>query len=232
MNITDLLNFRVPEWIQYFVLAGIGLVVIAVPLRIIWAATRGLRKHNDKMDEFADRLRERFNEVQVKRSIIGPTCVHFKHESRKASVTVHGDQDIVVRLDESISPKFPVVVKTQRKLLFPWAFVGLRVLPRIRTFDALVDDAVAIYAEGAFANYLRDVLNNSITREGKASGLSESLTVLRRLSGVRKFRLSAAPEGAIAVRLVLRTQDLFFRPDELESVVHHLGVVYDHFVKY
>src|SRR5262245_25571680 len=141
MHITDLLNFRVPEWIQYFVLAGIGLVVIAVPLRIIWAATRGLRKHNDKMDEFADRLRERFNEVQVKRAIIGPTCVHFKHENRKATVTVHGDEDIVVRLDESISAKFPVVVKTQRRFLLPWALVGLRVLPRIRTFDALVDDA-------------------------------------------------------------------------------------------
>jgi hypothetical protein len=184
------------------------------------------------MDQFADRLRERFNEVEVRRGIIGPTCVNFKHDGRKVALAVHGEDDMVVRLDESVSPKFPVVVKTQRRFLFPWALVGLRILPRVRTYDALVDEAVALYAEPVFGGYMRDVLNNSINLEGKASGLAESLIVLRRLAGVRRFRLWAAPEGAISIRLVLRTQDVFFRPDELESIVHHLGVVYDHFVKY
>lgn len=228
----EILNFRIPEWVQLFVLAGIGLVIVAVPLRLIWAATRGARLHGEKMDQFADRLRERFNEVKVHRGIIGPASFSFKHERRKFAVTVHDMRSLVVRLDESPSPKLPCVVTTKGRFTPPWAMLGLRVLPRVEMCDSLVDDAVAFYADAAFGGFVRDMITDAATIEGKPSGIVDSLTVIRRLAGVRKFRLAMVPEGAMSLRLKLRTEDVFYRPDALESACHHMGELYDRFVKY
>lgn len=225
-------DLRIPDWIPIFVMAGVGLVVVAVPLRLLWKATRGLRARGEKLEQFADRLRERFNEVSLSRGLIGPSSISFKHERRRVCVTVHDPRRVTVRMDETPTPKFACVMTTNRRFLPPLALAGLRLLPRIRTFDPLLDDAVAIYATPVFGSYLRDMITDAVTIEGKPSGLPESLICLRRLSGVRKFRLWTAPEGAMAVRLSLRTEDFFFRADLVESVVHHMGAIYDKIVKY
>jgi hypothetical protein len=170
--------------------------------------------------------------VRVRRGILGPTCIDFKHEGRALSLVVYDEKALVVRLTENVAPKFPCVITTQRRFLFPWALVGLRLLPRVRTFDPLVDEAVALYATPVFASYLRELILDAINLEGKPSGVAESFIVLRRLAGVRRFRLSTAPEGAMTMRLALRTEDVLHRPEELESIVHHMGELYDRFVKY
>jgi hypothetical protein len=225
-------DLQIPPWVPIFVMAGIGLVVVAVPLRLLWKATKSLRARGEKLDQFADRLRERFNEVSQHRGLLGPSSISFKHERRRVSVTVHGLRSVTVRLDETPTPKFACVITTNRRFLPPATLAGLRLLPRIRTFDSLLDDAVAIYATPVFGAFLRDMIADAITIEGKPSGLVESLICLRRLSGVRRFRLWTAPEGAMAVRLSLRTEDFFFRADQVESVVHHMGTLYDKIVKY
>ncbi len=227
----ELLN-RIPPWIQYFVAGGVIFVVIAVPLRMIWSATRGLRKRGEMLDQFTDRLRERFNEVSVSRGIIGPASVTFKHEARKVTAIVHGSGCLVLRLSETVSPKFPLVIKTKGRWAWPWSMVGLRVLPRVRMFDSLVDESVAIYTTLVFGNYLRDMVLDAVTLEGKPSGITESLVVLRKRPGVRRFRLTTAPEGAMAMKLRLRTEDMFYRPEEIETIIHHMGQLYDRFVKY
>ncbi len=228
----EILDFRIPEWIQIFVLVGIGFVLIAVPLRIIWAATKGARAHAEKMDQFGDRLRERFNEVKAHRGIIGPTSFTFKHEGRRYSVTVHDMKSLVMRLEDTPSPKLPCVIKTKGRCVLPWAMVGLRVLPRVEMYDSTMDDAVIFYAGPIFGSYVRDSITDAVTIEGKPSSIVESVIVLRRLAGVRKFRLWTVPEGAMCVKLALRTEDVFYRPDALESVAHHMAQLYDRFVKY
>ncbi|MBI2930400.1 MAG: hypothetical protein HYY16_02005 [Planctomycetes bacterium] len=227
----DLVNLRIPEWIQIFVLAGIALVVIVIPLRIIWAATRSIRENGEKLDHFTDRLRARFNDVRLHRGLIGPATIDLTHEGRKATITICGPKSLVVRLHENPSPKFPCVITHRRSFQFPVAMVGLRVLPRIRTLDPLVDESVVIYTTPVFGDYLREMILDAMSVEGKASGLAENLVVLRRVPGVRRFRIWMAPEGALAMRLTLGTEDVFYRPEDLETVIHHLGAIYDRVVK-
>jgi hypothetical protein len=225
-------SFEIPHWIQYFVVGGIALVIILVPLKIFWEMSRGTRERRRKLHEFADRLRERFNEVQVAWSILGVHRIRFKHEGRKVSVILPDDDELVVRLEENISPKFPCVIKTKGCIEWPWAFVGLRPLGRIKIFDSLLDESVLIYSTPVFGGYLREMALDAVSLEGGPKGITESIIILRKTPGVRRFRLSMSESTGFRVGFKMRTEDLRFRPDELEAVVHHALKLYDAMVLY
>ncbi len=223
MEAIDVFGLRIPEWIPIFVLAGIALVVIAVPLRMAWSATRGLRDRRQKLDDFADRLRGRFGEVAIHRSLLGADSIDFKHEGRAVSVTVHGTKSLVVRLKPEPPLQFPCVIVPCRGFLLPWAMADLRLLARMPMYDPLVDQSVAIYTTPVFGNFLRERIVDALNPEGKPSRIAEDLVVLRSTPGVRRFRLWTVPDGGMTMRLSLRTEDVFYRPDELESLVHHMS---------
>jgi hypothetical protein len=223
---------EIPAWIPYFVLGGIAFIIVVVPLKILWEATTSRRERSQKVEKFLDRLRERFNEVSFRRGIIGPSRVTFKHNARKVTLWIADLDELVVQLDENISCKMPMVVKTKGRWTPKWALLGLRPLPRVLTHDSMIDDAVAIYATAALASYLYEVVQFSVTKEGKPSEVADSLIVLRRAPGVRKFRLTMTPEGPLRIRLRLSTEDMLYRPDQLESVIHHLQRLYDTLVAY
>jgi hypothetical protein len=52
--------------------------------------------------------------------------------------------------------------------------------------------------------------------------LVESLTVLRSLKGVRRFRLECTGDAVLSATLDLSSDELLVRPDQLESLLHHL----------
>lgn len=220
-----------PSWLPAFLIGGVALIVIGVPLKILWEATRSGRERSDKIGKFVDRLRERFSEVAFHRGAIGPSRVSFKHEGRACSIWISDVGEIAVQLDETIGCPFPLVVKTKGRWTPGVAFVGLRGLPRVLTHDPMVDDAVAIYTTESFGGYLRELILDGMRVDGKPSGVAESFVVLRRAPGVRSFRLTAAPGGQMRLRLRLHGEDLLFRPDEMESIVHHLQALYDRLVR-
>jgi len=220
-------EINIPAWLPWFILGGIGFVVIAVPLKMIWDATRGRRERSHKIETFIDRLRERFGEVVMHRGIFGPSRVTMKHEGRKVTVWIADLNEIVVQLDENVGCPFAGVIKTRGRFRWKWALLGLRPIRLFETHDPMIDDAVAIYAEGAFAGYLYELIHDSVTVEGKPSGVAESLIVLRRAPGVRRFRLTMAPGGPMRMRIRMHAEDLLYRPDQMEAVVHHLQAIFD-----
>lgn len=224
--------FDVPVWIQVFVIAGIALIVVAVPVRMIWEATRGSRDRRRKVDAFADRLRERFREVSVARSLFGSDRIRFKHKDRPITLFFPDEDEILVRLEVNISPKFPCVIRTKGGIEWPLAFEAMRPLRRIRTYESVLDDSVLIYSTPLFGAFLREAALDGIPREGKPKGVAESLVVLRRTPGVRWFRLMMSEPGGFRILFRMRTEDLMYRPDELEAVVHHAAQLYDALVLY
>jgi hypothetical protein len=104
---------------------------------------------------------------------------------------------------------------------------SFRVLSRILTHDPLIDDSVALYATPIFGSYLRDVALDGMPAEGKPTGLAESLVILRQLPGVKHFELRMSPSGGFRVSFLLRSDDMLYRPEELESAVHHAFQLYD-----
>ncbi|HVE42598.1 MAG TPA: hypothetical protein VNM14_22150, partial [Planctomycetota bacterium] len=62
---------EIPHWVQVFVLVGIALVVIIVPIRILYEMTKDTRERNRRFKDLADRLGERFGGVEARRSVFG-----------------------------------------------------------------------------------------------------------------------------------------------------------------
>src|SRR5581483_12209856 len=104
---------------------------------------------------------------------------------------------------------------------------SFRVLSRILTGDPLIEDAIALYATPIFGSYLREAALDGIPAEGKPTGLAESLVILQRMPGIRRFELRMSPSGGFRVSFRLRADDLLHRPEELESAVHHAFQLYD-----
>jgi hypothetical protein len=100
-------------------------------------------------------------------------------------------------------------------------------LPRILTHDPLIDEATLLYASPPFAAYLRELALDGLPAEGKPTGLAESLVVLRKMNGVDRFEFRMSPSGGVRVAFRLRSEDLLFRTEELESAVHHAFQLYD-----
>jgi hypothetical protein len=220
---------QIPHWIQLFVLVGIGLVLVLVPFRVIYELTRGARQRTRRQKDLADRMKERFGAVRFERRLLGPHLIHFSHEGRPATLFEPAPQLMVIRLEPRFPPKFDVVAATRGGLAWPIAVMweSLKILPRIRTFDPLLDERVDLFAAPAFAPYLRELLLSGASDPAKPSGLAESLVVLGRMPGVRRFELRVSPAGGFRVTFQLRADDLLYRPDELESALHHAFQIYD-----
>lgn len=219
-------GFDVPSWIQLFVLGGIVLLALLVPAKILFELTKTSRDRTQRAQDLAERLRERFQEVAFERGFLAPHRVRFAHGGRKARIVLPEDDEIELRL-EGAAPPFPLVARTRGAIALPWALEGARLLPLLRTFDSLIDDAVALYATGAFAGYVREAALDGLPAGGKPKGIAESLFVLRRVPGIRGFELRMSPSRGLRLRFTLRTQDLLHRPDELEAVVHHAWALFD-----
>ena len=67
----------IPEWLVVSILVAIGLIIIAVPIRVLTKMTRGSRDRTRKVQELADRMKERFGGVSLERSMLGPPRIGF-----------------------------------------------------------------------------------------------------------------------------------------------------------
>lgn len=220
---------EIPNWVQAFVLVGMALVVIIVPIKIVWEMTKGARDRGRKADGLAARLKERFGGVRMEGGFLGPQRIRFSYEGRPALVFQPEPDELVIRLEPKVAPKFHAILRTRGSLSLSFAVLweSLRVLTRHRTFDPLIDESIDLYASGTFGAYLRELALDGLPAGGKPSGLAESLIVLRRTPGARKFEVRMSPSGGFRLRFLLRTDDLLFRPDELEAAVHHAFRLYD-----
>ena len=223
---------EIPHWIQVFVLLGIALVVIVVPIRILYEMTKDSRDRSKKFRDLADRLKEKFGSVEAHRSVLGMSRISFRHEGRPATVFQPSDDEILIQLEPKVEPKFHLIARTRGAWAPPVTMMweSFRVLSRILTHDPLIDETIALYATPIFGGYLREAALDGIPAEGKPTGLAESLVILRQMPGVRRFELRMSPSGGFRVSFVLRTDDLLYRPEELESAVHHAFQLYDQLV--
>ena len=219
----------IPGWIQTFVLVGIGLVILIVPIKVLFEMTKGARDRMSKLRDFADRLKERFGAVRVERGVLGPSAVRFTHEGRPGIFLRPEEDELILRLEPKVRPGSCLIVETHGRIDWGFAVVwdSFRVLRRVRTHDPLIDESLAIYASGVFGAYLRELALDGIPAQGKPTGLAESLVVLRRLPGVSRLKLVMSPAGGFRIALRLRADDILYRPDELEAVVHHAWQLYD-----
>lgn len=220
---------EVPHWVQLFVLVGIALVVIVVPIRILYEMTKDSRERGQRFKDLADRLREKFGGVETQRSVLGMSRISFSHDGRKAAVYQPTDDEIMIQLEPRIEPKFHVIARTLGPFAGGFAVMweSFRVLPRIMTYDPLIDDSIALYATPIFGSYLREAALDGIPAEGRPTGLAESLVILRKMPGVRRFELRMSPSGGFRLSFKLRADDMLYRPEELESAVHHAFQLYD-----
>ena len=224
----------IPTYIQYFVLIGIVALIVLVPIRILWGATRGSRERLEKVREVADRLREKFDEVVFDRSLFGNHRIRMKHEERRVWVVLPSARNVILRVRADISPKFHVYARTVSWGCGGWKFFweSFRFLRRFRLQDPLVDDRLAIYSTNAFGHYLRERALDDIPITGQPKGVAESFVILTKLPGVKKLKLTMSPAAGMRLHLKLRTKVLLERPEMFESAVHHLLQLYDAFVMY
>lgn len=220
---------EVPHWVQMFVLVGIALVVIVVPIRILYEMTKDSRERGQRFKDLADRLRERFGGVDAHRTVFGLSRINFSHEGRPATIYQPADDEIMIQLEPKVQPKFHVIARTLGPFSggFAMMWESFRILPRVLTFEPLIDESIALYASPIFGSYLREAMLDGIPAEGKPTGLAESLVILRKMPGVRRFELRMSPSGGFRLSFKLRADDMLYRAEELESAVHHAFQLYD-----
>src|SRR5581483_11919669 len=160
---------EIPHGIQIFVLVGIALVVVIVPIRILYEMTKDSRDRGKRFQDLADRLKEKFGSVEAHRTIFGMSRIAFKHEGRPAAVYQPSDEEILIQLEPKIEPKFHLIARTRGAVTPPVAMMweSLRLLPRILTADPLIDDSIALYASPIFGSYLREAALDGLPAEGK-----------------------------------------------------------------
>lgn len=220
---------EIPHWVQLFVLLGIALVVIVVPIRILYEMTKDSRERARRFRDLGDRLKGRFGVVEARRTPLGIPRIHLKHDGRSATLYQPSDDEILIQLEPQVAPKFHMIVRSRGRLIPPFVILweSFRLLPRIHTGDPLIDETVALYAAPLFGNYLREATLDGIPAEGKPSGIAESLVILSRLPGVSRFEVRMSPSGGFRLLLNLAADDLIYRPEEIESAVHHTLQLYD-----
>jgi hypothetical protein len=220
---------EIPDWIETFVLVGIGLLIVAVPVRVVYEMTRGSRDRTRRLKDLAERLRERFGSVRLESTFLGPPYLRLESEGRPAILSLPAEDAVAVRLDPGPDPVVRALFRTRRPVRSPFAFTtdGWRVLERVPVADPLVDGAADVYADGGIAAAIRELLSDGVPGSPAPSPLAESLIVLARLPGVREFRLKVSPRGDSRALFRLRAEDLLHRPDEMESAVHHAFRIHD-----
>lgn len=221
-----------PDWAYWFLLGGIGLVVVAVPVRILWKATRGRRAYSTRLDHLAVRLRETFSEVVVRRPLLSAATVDFKFERRKVSMVVKSAKHLILTIDEEPDVPLAVVLRSARWMKILSVMEGWEVLSPVPTGDPMLDMDVELYANGIFAGFLRDKILGETPMEGPPTGLAESLIIIKGTPGVKKFYLRFSPRTGTTLDLRLSTEDLFYRSEDLESLLHHVHVFHDFIVNY
>ena len=225
---------QVPDWIQTFVLVGIGIVILVVPIKVLYEMTKGRRDRTRRFQEVADRLKERFGGVRFDRGILGPHRIHFTCDNRPVTVVQPDVDELAFRLEPKVTPRSHVLIRTRGWVAWPFTILweSLRFLPRVRMQDPLIDDSIDLYASSVFGGYVRELTLEGAASDGKPTGLAESLVVLNRLPGVKKFEVRMSPSGGFRTWFRLRSDDLLYRPDELEAAIHHAFQIYDALVLY
>jgi len=219
---------EIPAAYWHFFLGGVLLLVLLVPLRVLWDATRDSRERREKNRATADRLKECLAGVEFLPGRLGRDRIRFRSEEGAFTLTLVSSKMLRLRIDGDIAPKFHVWIGTRTAGWRRWKFLGesCRILRRFPTHDPLLDRDVSIYATPAFGAYLRELALEGIPLEGKPAGIAESLLVISKLPGTRRFRITMSPRKGMRLHLRLRTEDVFFRPDEMETAAHHLGQLY------
>ena len=204
------------------------LLLVTIPASLLWKAIRASRENEDRVARLATRLREKFSEITPRRRLFGPPQIAFKVEGRQAHLEVVDARRLRIRVEETPGVPLPVVIRSRGWSLWPAG--GM--LQRVTTADPLVDDSMEIYAGSTFAGFLSDRLLDGMDGETSRSELSDSLFVLKGLSGVKAFEFRFAPDLGVGADLRLKTEDLFYRVDELDSLLHHLHLLHDRFASY
>ncbi len=207
---------EIPGWIENFVLFGLIFVVIFVPLKVFRDLTKDVRGRLKRVEGLAERLKERFGGVVVERGF-GPPRVRFTHAEKGVLLLAPSTRRLELRLEETISPKFPVRMRSRRG--WPWTWVGGRLLGRV----PLGDPNWRVWTTPGFGAYLEE-----LARE--PASFTESLIVLRSLPGVSRVDLTLSPSSGLRLRLDLDQDDLAYRPDALEAALHHARAVHHELV--
>ncbi|HEY3225870.1 MAG TPA: hypothetical protein VGK61_02600 [Planctomycetota bacterium] len=218
----------VPDWLPLFFMIGVLLVLVAVPARILWDATRKSRERDERLGRLADRMREKFGEVTPQRPFLGEPRIRFKVEGRKAVLELSDAKRLRLHMEEDSSVPLPVVIRSRRWSIWPTG----PSLSRISTGDPIVDDDLEILAAPTFAGFLADRFLDGMAGETSRTDLTDSLIVLKGLPGVKRFEFRFAPDRGVAADLRLSTEDLIHRVDELGSLLHHLHQLHERFATY
>jgi hypothetical protein len=199
----------VPDWIQSFVIGGLVLLAIVVPIRVIWEQTAGSRRRRERMRGLAERLEERFGPVLQE---LGG--LKFEHEGRAVRLRSPSDERLEFRLDESIAPRVGVCC---RRGGWPWSWSG----SRLALGDRLAE-GWRIWSTPGFGAYMEELAHAALPETPEP--FVSSLAALGRLPGLKGAELRLSPRGG--VRLRLDGRDLHYRPDLIESALHHARLIH------
>lgn len=219
----------IPVWIQVFVLGGIALLLVGVPARVLWGMTRRSRERARRLRDLADRLRGHLQDVRLEGGFPGARRIRAAHEGRPLALALPSPSELLLRLEPGRAPAARLIVRTRGRWDWPWAVLwdppGF--LRRTRTGDPLVDETLAVYASPALGSWIRELALSGTDPRIQPSPLVESLVLLRRLPGVERMELRISPAGGFLLRLRLRSEDLLYRPEDLESAAHHAFRLFD-----
>lgn len=215
-------------FIPVLFIISVVLLLVTIPAGLLYRAIKASRESDDRLSRLADRMREKFSDVTPRRPYFGPSQIAFKVEGRQALLEIVDKRRVRLRVEESPTVPLPVVIRSRGWSLWPAG--GF--LQRLTTHDPLVDDTMEIFAASTFAGFLSDRFLDGAGGETSRTELSDSLIVLRSLSGVKAFEYRFAPDFGVGADLRLRTEDLFFRVDELETLIHHLHELHQRFANY
>ncbi len=219
----------IPGWIQAFVLGGIALLMVVVPVRVVWGMTSKSRRLRRDLQELAARLKGRFEGARVEGRFPAPPRIYASYEGRPVAVTRPRSDEIALSINPGTGAIAHAVIRTAGRIRPPFSIMweSLRILRRRRLLDPLVDDALDAYATPAFGMLLGELALDGAGGRAKPSALVESLAVLRRLPGVKWWEIRMSPSGGFRLRLRLRSDDLLYRPEDLESAAHHAFRLHD-----
>lgn len=219
----------IPVWIQVFVLGGIALLLVVVPLRVLWEMTRRTRERARRLRELADRLRGHLQGVRLEGGFPGGHRIRAAHEGRPLTLALPSPSELRLRLEADRVPASSLIIRTRGRWNWPWTILWAppRWLHRARTGDPLVDETLAVYASPTLGSWIRELALSRTDSTSRPSPLVESLVILRRLPGVERMELRISPAGGFLLRLRLRSEDLLYRPEDLESAAHHAFRLFD-----
>jgi len=209
-------------------IAGMLLLFVLLPIRILISAARRARDRAERLEQLARRMREKFSGVSIHRLVLRNPEIRFTVEGRKASLEPDDFKRLRLRLEEH--PPVPLAVMIRSKRWPAWP-AGAS-LDRVPTGDPLVDPSIEIYANTSLAGFLRDRFLDSVGEGAPSSDLIDSLLVLKSLPGVKRFDFRFIPDRGVSADLKLKTEDMFYRMEDLEALIHHLHQLHDHFAHY